>query len=125
MIDIGSSSLRAGYAGDDTPKAIIPTSYGYIPEPSSNGNGDVEMADAQPTAGTKEGTNNPNNTDNFVGRPKAKLYIGQNGPSIWRSGMEISTPMENGLSEFLFCVLVRFVAFAETGGTRTTCSYGL
>ena len=31
MIDIGTSSLRAGYAGDDAPKAIIPTAYGYHP----------------------------------------------------------------------------------------------
>ncbi|KAI0285035.1 brg1-associated factor b [Russula aff. rugulosa BPL654] len=31
VLDIGTSTLRAGYAGDDTPKAIIPTSYGFVP----------------------------------------------------------------------------------------------
>ncbi|KIM64500.1 hypothetical protein SCLCIDRAFT_633828 [Scleroderma citrinum Foug A] len=64
VVDIGTSSVRAGYAGDDTPKAVISSYYGY-----------------KPTAGD----------------PDAKLYLGQNGPSIWRDGMEIANPMRDGL----------------------------
>jgi actin-like protein 6A len=30
VVDIGSSSIHAGYTGDDIPKAIILTHYGYI-----------------------------------------------------------------------------------------------
>ncbi|CAJ0762865.1 14254_t:CDS:1, partial [Entrophospora sp. SA101] len=33
ILDAGSCWTRAGYAGEDAPKAIFPTSYGYIPEP--------------------------------------------------------------------------------------------
>lgn len=85
MVDIGTSSVRAGYAGDDTPKAIIPTSYGYIPQ---NADGDVAMAEAPTEAGDDARTKNA----------KAKLYLGQHGPSIWRAGMEIGNPMRDGLS---------------------------
>ncbi|KAJ3537367.1 hypothetical protein NMY22_g5619 [Coprinellus aureogranulatus] len=86
VVDIGTSSLRAGYAGDDTPKSIIPTSYGYIPAPAESN--DVSMAD-----GT-DGEAQPSTT-----KPKyANMYIGQNGPSIWRPGMEIGNPIQEGLS---------------------------
>ncbi|KAF8665646.1 hypothetical protein AX16_000101 [Volvariella volvacea WC 439] len=80
VIDIGSSSLRAGYAGDDTPKAIIPTSYGYT---KVQGDTDVAMADA--------------NSGSSATPSNAKVYIGQNGPSIWREGMEIGNPIVEGL----------------------------
>lgn len=82
MIDIGSSSLRAGYAGDDTPKAIIPTSYGYHRTPSDP---DVAMADG----GEGDAGDKPN---------YAKLYLGHTGPSLWRDGMEIGNPVVDGLS---------------------------
>ncbi|KAF7965877.1 hypothetical protein HWV62_41160 [Athelia sp. TMB] len=79
VVDIGTSSVRAGYAGDDTPKAIIPTSYGYIPQIPD---GDIAMADAG---------------DGTAPSKNAKLYLGQHGPSIWRAGMEIGNPMRDGL----------------------------
>lgn len=88
VIDIGTSSLRAGYAGDDTPKAIIPTSYGYHPAQPET---DVEMSDNIPA-------------DDSTPKDKfAKIYLGQNGPSVWREGMEISNPIVDGLSMHLEC----------------------
>ena len=89
VLDFGSSSLRAGYAGDDTPKAIVPTSFGYIEEQAAS-NGDVSMGDA--TAPEGEQPQAP--------KPKVKLYIGQNGPSLWRSGMQVGNPMHDGLSAY-------------------------
>jgi actin-like protein 6B len=92
VIDIGSSSLRAGYAGDDAPKAIIPTSYGYHPEPSDV---DVDISTIMdivkdPIVAEADGGG--------VKQPKnAKLYLGQHGPSIWRDGMEIGNPVRDGL----------------------------
>lgn len=81
VIDIGTSSLRAGYAGDDTPKAIIPSSYGYHPAPPET---DVTMSE--------------NADDVEPGNKFAKIFIGQNGPSVWRAGMEIGNPLAEGLS---------------------------
>ncbi|KAI9001228.1 actin family [Trametes punicea] len=88
VLDIGSSSLRAGYAGDDTPKAIVPTAFGFIEEPAAS-NGDVTMSEAGAPAEGEQQSQAP--------KPKVKLYIGQNGPSLWRSGMEVGNPMHDGL----------------------------
>lgn len=86
VVDIGTSSVRAGYAGDDTPKAIVPTHYGYLPTTPDT---DFVMGDA-------------NESNNISNKSKyAKLYIGQSGPSIWREGMEVANPIVDGLSEFL------------------------
>lgn len=32
MLDPGTSWTRAGFAGEDTPKAVIPTDYGVTPD---------------------------------------------------------------------------------------------
>ena len=88
VVDIGSSSLRAGYAGDDTPKAIIPTSYGYHITPQEE---DFSMSGVVEEGG---GASMPAQQK----QPQAKLYIGQHGPSIWRSGMEVGNPLVDGLS---------------------------
>ncbi|TFY81831.1 hypothetical protein EWM64_g2177 [Hericium alpestre] len=86
VVDIGTSTLRAGYAGDDTPKAIIPTSYGFIPGSSISG-GDVTMAEAGAEV----------TEDEKQKEAISKMFIGQHGPSIWREGMEIGNPMKDGL----------------------------
>lgn len=89
VVDVGSSSVRAGYAGDDTPKAIVPTYYGYKVQPSEQA---VSM------------TGNPEDGGEPAQAPSknAKMYIGQDGPSVWRAGMEIGNPMREGLST---CIL--------------------
>ncbi|KAG5339210.1 hypothetical protein C0989_005191 [Termitomyces sp. Mn162] len=81
VVDIGSSSLRAGYAGDDTPKAVIPTTYGY----HNMGRDDtaMEVEGANSTQGSKS----------------VNLYVGENGPSLWRAGMEVANPIVDGLSK--------------------------
>lgn len=102
MIDIGTSSLRAGYAGDDAPKAIIPTAYGYHPALPDN---DVNMSDAV------EGS--------APDKPKYRnIYIGQSGPSVWREGMEIANPVVEGLSthfDIKFTHIVRLMQFYSPG----------
>ncbi|KIM45811.1 hypothetical protein M413DRAFT_16653 [Hebeloma cylindrosporum] len=80
VIDIGTSSLRAGYAGDDTPKAIIPSSYGYHPAAPE---ADVTMSENAEQA--------------EPGNKFAQIFIGQNGPSVWRAGMEIGNPLADGM----------------------------
>lgn len=106
VLDIGSSSLRAGYAGDDAPKAIVPTSFGFVEE-QTHSNGDVAMTDAVAPEGEQP----------QAPKPKAKLYLGQNGPSLWRSGMQVGNPMHDGLSAHMFLssfvVLVEFETIAQ------------
>lgn len=108
VIDIGTSSLRAGYAGDDTPKAIIPTSYGYIDIPQEQqpselgGDGDVTMAEGDSATNGNAGPK-PDQSE----QKKVKLYIGQNGPSMWREGMEVANPVANGMSKLFFITTLR------------------
>jgi actin-like protein 6B len=84
VLDIGTSTLRAGYAGDDTPKAIIPTSYGFVPVTRD---GDVSMTEAADTEG-----------EPAPPKEESKMYMGQHGPSVWREGMQIGNPLSEGLS---------------------------
>lgn len=72
VLDIGSSTIRAGYAGDDTPKTVFPTTYGY-----------AQQVTQDPTTGAE--------------RREARLYLGDH-ISEWRAGMEIASPMRDGLS---------------------------
>ncbi|KAG1725955.1 actin-domain-containing protein [Suillus occidentalis] len=85
VVDIGSSSIRAGYTGDDIPKAVIPTHYGYI---SNTVDGDVQM-----------GENTPENFDSIAEPPPsdAKLHLAQDGALIWRENMEVNNPMRDAL----------------------------
>lgn len=91
VLDFGTSSLRAGYAGDDAPKAIVPTAFGFVEEAEAS-NGDVSMGDA--TAAEGEQPQAPP-------KPKVKLHIGQNGPSLWRAGMQVGNPMHDALGMYL------------------------
>nr|GAT53976.1 predicted protein [Mycena chlorophos] len=82
VVDIGSSSVRAGYAGDDSPKAVIPTSYGYHQTPID---GDATMQDPADGLGA------------FPRKAAKKMYLGQFGASVWRDGMEVGNPIHGGL----------------------------
>ena len=93
VVDIGSSTLRAGYAGDDTPRATIPTYYGYKSQPPDS---DVTMD------GTADDHSAPRPTPKI-----AKMFVGQGGPSIYRDGMEVGNPMKEGLSTRLLSVFTR------------------
>ncbi|KAH8830247.1 actin family [Flagelloscypha sp. PMI_526] len=76
VLDIGTSSIRAGYAGDDSPRAVIPTSYGYIKANET----DVTMGD-------------PASTDTS----QVQMFLGHSGPSLWRPNMEVQNPIQDGL----------------------------
>lgn len=73
MLDIGASTTRAGYAGEDTPRTVFSTSYGYIP---------------------KEGAQDP---ITGVSLTDAQLFLGDK-INTWRPGMQATNPMRDGLS---------------------------
>ena len=51
MVDLGSSTVKAGYAGEDTPKAVFPSTVGWLEKDG----GDVEMKEAKDEEIQKEG----------------------------------------------------------------------
>ncbi|CAE6419632.1 unnamed protein product [Rhizoctonia solani] len=67
VLDIGTSTTRAGYAGDDVPKVVFPTTFGYTTHYSGDENKEV------------------------------RIHLGDEGVSLWRDGMEVGNPLQNGI----------------------------
>ncbi|CAE7104103.1 unnamed protein product [Rhizoctonia solani] len=67
VLDIGTSTTRAGYAGDDVPKAVFPTTFGYTTHYSADENKEV------------------------------RIHLGDEGVALWRDGMEVGNPLQNGI----------------------------
>ncbi|WVW82809.1 hypothetical protein I302_104821 [Kwoniella bestiolae CBS 10118] len=86
VVDFGSYTTRAGYAGEDCPRVVTPSFYGYIDTPegegessTANGNSngeDVVMGD---------GEEKPNG----AAKTTRKYYVGDDGVGVWRKGMEV------------------------------------
>ena len=77
VLDIGSHTTRAGYAGEDVPKCVIPTAHGYIDGPAPQG-----------SEGAAEG-----------GKVR-KYFVGEEGANSWRDGMEVGSMMRDGLGQY-------------------------
>eukprot|EP00195_Chlamydomonas_chlamydogama_P008600 CAMPEP_0202890812 /NCGR_PEP_ID=MMETSP1392-20130828/1103_1 /ASSEMBLY_ACC=CAM_ASM_000868 /TAXON_ID=225041 /ORGANISM="Chlamydomonas chlamydogama, Strain SAG 11-48b" /LENGTH=422 /DNA_ID=CAMNT_0049574455 /DNA_START=106 /DNA_END=1370 /DNA_ORIENTATION=- len=71
VVDIGTCLTKAGYAGDDIPKAIYPSQVGVVAGSDSNG---MEV-DGQ-----------------AAGQPKRQLYVGQSAVNYRRDNMEVVSP---------------------------------
>lgn len=126
VVDPGSSSLRAGWAGEDTPRALIPSYYGWMPasdeelqmqigsrsEAAANGDAmeGVETADGGAVEGENGETKEPGEaalkkagpSDWEVQKLKSesrKRFVGDSGVNIWRPDMEIGNPFEDGICE--------------------------
>ena len=78
MVDFGSHTTRAGYAGEDTPRVVCPSFYGYTDESSSSGDGMDVDGDSK-------------------GEGKRKYYVGEDGVGIWRPGMEVGNFVSDGI----------------------------
>ncbi|KAJ2403193.1 NuA4 histone acetyltransferase subunit [Coemansia sp. RSA 2559] len=97
VLDVGSTWTRAGFAGEDMPKAYFPSRVGYIEsegagsaavdEPKQNGgpgsDKDVDMEEAEGAGAGK--------------RKTRKYFVGDTESATWRGGMEMGGPMEQGL----------------------------
>jgi actin-related protein 4 len=119
VLDAGSSSTRAGWAGEDTPRVVIPSSYGWLP-------GDVELEAAQTSNGhangrdAMEGVETNGNTESAATDDRApttkkamsdweqqkrraenrRRFLGDGGVNSWRKGMEIGNPFEDDVCEY-------------------------
>ncbi|TRM68368.1 actin family [Schizophyllum amplum] len=96
VLDPGSSSVRAGYAGDDTPRAIIPSDVGHRIDAINDDATleDVPMADASDPGATLA------EKERALAKKKAvlsRLFVNQIGPSMYRDGMEVTNPMKEGM----------------------------
>lgn len=81
VFDLGTSTTRAGYAGEDTPRALFPTCYGYLDQ-EQTADGDVVMSEANEAK-------------------RHKYYIGDNRVNTWRANMEVRNPVKDGMGNWL------------------------
>jgi len=81
VFDIGHYSIRAGYAGEDSPKAEIPSMVGVINEPIETGMMDVDSQNQQ-----------------------RKFFLDTTSIHVPRKGMDMTTFLKDGMSMF-FCLI--------------------
>uniref|UniRef100_A0A8C4XAP4 Actin-like 6A n=1 Tax=Erpetoichthys calabaricus TaxID=27687 RepID=A0A8C4XAP4_ERPCA len=80
VFDIGSYTVRAGYAGEDCPKADFPTHIGMVVE--------------------REDGITPMDTDGDKGKPGGtSYYIDTNALRVARENMDVVSPLKNGMIE--------------------------
>ncbi|XP_066384321.1 actin-related protein 4-like [Miscanthus floridulus] len=91
VIDVGSYSCKAGYAGDDTPKAVFPSVVGSI-EQTEDTDDPKSDKEADSASDSKNGAK-PMDVDKA--KTKRKLYVGQE-LEFRRDHMEVISPMKDG-----------------------------
>lgn len=101
VLDMGTSWTRAGYAGEDTPKAIFPTWVGYTEEDVEmvepvGPEEDVRMADVSANGDPVSVAASAIPTPALPGKRK-KYYIGDGEVNVWRPHMEVVNPLKDGL----------------------------
>lgn len=112
MVDFGSHTTRAGYAGEDCPSVVCPSFYGYIDESESstsasngNANGNGQASDAMDVDGAAAMNGSTDgrvagSEDKGKGKSKGRKYfVGDDGAGIWRKGMEVDNFMVDGVGE--------------------------
>ncbi|KAJ7978428.1 Actin-related protein [Quillaja saponaria] len=93
VIDLGSHTCKAGYAGEDAPKAVFPSVVGAmdqmeIDDPESTENNSGSGVDSK---------NNVRNLDSDKKKGKCKLYVGTQALGYRRDHMEILSPLKDGI----------------------------
>jgi len=110
VIDFGSHTTRAGYAGEDCPRVVCPSFYGYTEEEASssigattNGaNGSEAAAGASGDAMEIDGVA----AAPGVGSKKTrKYYVGDDAVGVWRPEMEVDNFMLDGVGMSHFRLL--------------------
>ncbi|KAI9173404.1 hypothetical protein LWI28_000763 [Acer negundo] len=90
VLDLGSHTCKAGYAGEDAPKAVFPSVVGAFDQM------DVDDSDnAERNSGS--GIDAKNNVDSNKGKGKRKLYVGTQALGFRRDHMEVLSPLKDGI----------------------------
>ncbi|ORX73956.1 Actin/actin-like protein [Linderina pennispora] len=92
VIDVGSTWTRAGFAGEDMPKAYFPSHVGYV-ETEVEATETVDTPASKPATETDVEMNGQPTEANGV----RSYYVGDSESATWRANMEIGRPLEHGL----------------------------
>ncbi|KAL3748743.1 hypothetical protein ACJRO7_009908 [Eucalyptus globulus] len=93
VIDLGSHTCKAGYAGEDAPKAVFPSVVGSIDQ--------MEVDDAANTdtnsGAAMDAKSNAKTPDSDKSKGKRKLYVGSQALGYRRDNMEVISPFKDGI----------------------------
>ncbi|MED6182546.1 Actin-like 6A [Stylosanthes scabra] len=87
VIDLGSHTCKAGYAGEDAPKAVFPSVVGAIDQ--------MDIDEADNSEKNSESAADAKNNDKPKG--KRKLYVGSQSLGYRRDHMEVLSPLKDGI----------------------------
>ncbi|XP_074307996.1 actin-related protein 4 isoform X1 [Silene latifolia] len=92
VIDLGSHTCKAGYAGEDAPKAVFPSVVGSIDQMDVD-----EPENPEKNLGSAPESNNTVKTlDSEKGKSRRKLYVGSQSLGFRRDNMEVLSPFKDG-----------------------------
>lgn len=83
VIDLGSHTCKAGYAGEDAPKAVFPSAVGAVDEM------EVDNPDFP--------KDNSGSAPDLKSKGKRKLYVGSQALGFRRDHMEVTSPIKDGM----------------------------
>ncbi|KAJ6418465.1 hypothetical protein OIU84_001764 [Salix udensis] len=89
VIDFGSHTCKAGYAGEDAPKAVFPSVVGSIDQM------DVDDMTSNEKNVAVDSKNNVK--DSEKGKGKRKLFVGSQALGFRRDHMEVLSPFKDGI----------------------------
>ncbi|KAG0453218.1 hypothetical protein HPP92_025882 [Vanilla planifolia] len=92
VIDLGSHTCKAGYAGEDAPKAVFPSVVGSIEQKEALDDVKFEK-DMEPIADSRS---NIKTFDSGKVKAKRKLYVGCQALGFRRDYMEVVSPFKDG-----------------------------
>ncbi|XP_068669663.1 actin-related protein 4-like isoform X1 [Aristolochia californica] len=90
VLDLGSHTCKAGYAGEDAPKAVFPSVVGSIEQAGAVDN----ERDSEAAIDGKSG-NRPFEAEKT--KTKRKLYVGSQALGYRRDHMEVLSPIRDGV----------------------------
>ncbi|KAG9452530.1 hypothetical protein H6P81_005434 [Aristolochia fimbriata] len=90
VLDLGSHTCKAGYAGEDAPKAVFPSVVGSIEQTGAVDN----ERDSEATVDGKSG-NRPFEAEKT--KIRRKLYVGSQALGYRRDHMEVLSPIRDGV----------------------------
>jgi hypothetical protein len=125
VLSVGHTWTQAGYAGEDTPKSIFPTSVGWVDLPAESDQGDdadnsedtqmQDVSQSSPQHGADSNNIHKKDADGGDLNPqpvgatpvpkktkmtkRGKYYVGDGEISCWRPDMDIKSPLKDGLGK--------------------------
>ncbi|KAK6921138.1 Actin family, partial [Dillenia turbinata] len=93
VIDLGSHTCKAGYAGEDAPKAVFPSVVGSIDQMEVD---DPDNAENN-SASASDSKNVVKSFESEKSKGKRKLYVGSQSLGFRRDHMEVLSPIKDGV----------------------------